>query len=160
MSTFIHSQEVPLAAQSLLGTMGDVLESLAARSETGGITLSAPVGKSEGTISVPITLAVTRRSRKDASIGITIKARSGEKIFPQFKGAFYALAMSPARTILRLKGTYTVPLGPLGSTINAAGLHKMAEISLHDLFERVVNETTTALRDESTRRYLEARAVP
>ena len=160
MSTFTHSQEVPLAAQSLLGTMGDVLDNLAARSQTGSVTLSAPVGKSEGKVSVPIALAVTRRSGKDASVGVTIKARSGEKLFPQFKGAFYALAMSPTRTILRLKGTYTVPMGPLGSTINAAGLHKMAEISLHDLFERVVEETTTTLRDQSTKRYLEARAIP
>ncbi|HXP92080.1 MAG TPA: hypothetical protein VN905_01300 [Candidatus Binatia bacterium] len=157
MPSFVQSREVPLAAQSLHESLGDVLESIATRSQADAIVLSALVGKGTGRVSVPVELSVTKRSAKDSSIAVTIKARSAKAFFPRFKGAFYALPMAPARTNLRLKGTYTVPLGPLGSTINAAGMHKMAEDSLRDLFERVADETIAAIRKESDRRYRQAR---
>lgn len=152
MPSVVYSREVPLAAQSLHAAIGDILEQIALRSRGDGVSLSAPVG-STGQVSVPIELTVTKRSSKDSSIAVTIKARSANALFPKFKGSFYALAMAPARTNLRLKGSYSVPLGPIGSTVNAAGMHKVAEDSLRDLFERVADESVAAIRQDSTDRY-------
>jgi hypothetical protein len=159
MPSVVYSREVPLAAQSLHEAIGAVLESFAARSLTDAVVLSSPIGTSSSQVSVPVELSITQRSTKNSPIGVTIKARSAGALFPSFNGAFDALAMAPARTNLRLKGTYTVPLGPLGSTINAAGLHKMAEDSLRDLFERVVDETVEAVRKDSTRRFNQGHAT-
>lgn len=157
MPSVVYSREIPMAANSLHETLGDVLERIAASSRTDEVVLSAPVGNGAGRISVPVELSVTKRSAKDSSTAITIKARSAKALFPRFKGTFSALSMSPARTNLRLKGDYTVPLGALGSTINAAGLNKMAEDSLRTLFERVADETVAAIRDQSTELYNKTR---
>lgn len=160
MPSVVYSREVPLAAQSLHEAIGDVLESIATRSRADAVVLSAPVGNSSSQVSIPVELTVTKRSVKDSSVAVTIKARSAKALFPEFKGAFYALAMAPARTNLRLKGSYSVPLGLVGSTVNAAGMHRVAEDSLRDLFERVADETVAAVRTDSTNRYHEGRTSP
>jgi hypothetical protein len=103
-------------------------------------------------VSVPVELTVTKRSVKDSTVAVTIEARSANALFPRFKGEFYSLPMAPARTNLRLKGSYSVPFGPLGSTLNKAGMHKMAEDSLRDLFDRIADETISAIREESEKR--------
>jgi hypothetical protein len=157
MPNFVCSQEIPLAATSLHDAIADVLEKIAARSRADDVVLRASVGNSAGRVSVPVELSVTKRSAKDSLVGVTIKARSGKALFPSFKGTFSALPMAPARTNLRLKGTYKAPLGPLGSTINAVGLHKMAEESLRDLFDRVARETVDTIRDQAAAQYARSR---
>jgi hypothetical protein len=52
---------------------------------------------------------------------------------------------------VRLKGSYRVPFGFIGSALNAAGLHNVAEEGLRQLFERVTDESITAVREHAMR---------
>jgi hypothetical protein len=156
--TIVHSREIPLAAKALLVAAIDVLDRLADQSLTDAITLSANLGKGRSKVSVPIEITVTRRSLKDSLIALNIKARSATALFPVFKGTFHALAMSAARTTLRLRGTYRVPLGLVGSAVNAAGLHRFAEDSLRQLFDRVADESIATVREEASARREESRS--
>jgi hypothetical protein len=152
MPNVVFSREVPLAVNALYESVATSLESIAAESRSDAVALSAPAGKA-GTVRVPVEVTITKRSQKDSSVALTIKARSTNALFPKFTGAIQALAMAPSRTNVRLKGTYRAPLGPIGSTINAVGLHNVAEDSLRAFFERVVDESVAAVRGESMERH-------
>lgn len=152
MPSVIYSREIPLAPKAVYDSAAATLDHLAAQSRLGTVALSAHVGSSTSQVSVAIELAVTKRSTKDDSIAFTFKSRSAEVMFPVFKGTIHALAMSPSRTNLRMKGNYRVPLGPIGSAFNAAGLDRIAEDSLKDLFERIADATAFAVRNESFER--------
>jgi hypothetical protein len=159
MPSIAYSREIPLAAQSLHQAVADVLDAFAGRSRTDALLLSAPVHGTTGKLSIPVELTVTKRSPKDSSVGVTLRARSAEAAFPHFQGAFYALPMSPSRAVLSLKGKYTVPLGFFGLAINAAGMKRVAEEGLRDLFERVADETVAVVREASFQRYREGRTL-
>jgi hypothetical protein len=151
MPSFLYSREVRLTATSVYQAVGDTLERLALQSQTDAISLSTSIGSASPVINVPIEITVMTRAPEDLSITFTIKARSATKLFPTFKGTFHALAMSSARTTVRLRGAYRAPLGLIGATIDAAGLHKLAEEGLLQLFRRVADESVAAIRDHATR---------
>lgn len=157
MPSVTFSREIPLAPKAVYSSAAATLDDLAAQSRLGSVALSAHIGTSPSQVSVPIQLTITKRSSKDDSISFTFKSRSAEVIFPQFKGTMQALAMAPSRTNLRMKGTYRVPLGPIGSTANAAGLHRIAEHALSGLFARIADATVEAIRNESFERERAAR---
>jgi hypothetical protein len=151
MPSFVHSREIRLSAESLYQAIAHALQRIAAQSETGSIVLSTSSADAPSVISVPIEIAVMKQSSVDMSIAFTIKARTATSFFPKFKGTFHALAMSSARTTVRLKGAYRAPLGIIGSTIDAAGLHRLAKEGLHQLFERVVDESIASIQAGATR---------
>jgi hypothetical protein len=59
--------------------------------------------------------------------------------------------MSAVRTNLELKGRYKVPLGPIGATFSARGLNGVAEQSLRDFFDRIVDRMIATARDGEER---------
>lgn len=159
MPSVVFSREVTLAVNTLYESVAAVLESISGQSRTDAVALSAPAGKA-GTVSIPVEVTITKRSRKDASVALTIKARSAKALFPSFTGSIQALAMSPSRANLRLKGTYRAPLGPVGSTINAMGLHNLAEEGLREFFNRIADESVASVRADSMERHRAARIEP
>jgi hypothetical protein len=151
MPSFVNSREIRLTAESLYQALGHTLERLAAQSEAGAFALSTSNTSASPAVHIPIEITVTSQSSADMSIALTIKARAVKSLFPTFNGTFHALAMSSARTTVRLKGTYRAPFGVIGSTVNAAGLHRLAEEGLHQLFERAVDESVAAIQAGATR---------
>jgi hypothetical protein len=151
MPSFVYSREVRLAAPSLYQAVGEILERITAQSRADEITLRTSIANTSNAVSVPVEIVITDRSSKDLSIAFTMKARSATALFPDFKGTFHALAMSSARATVRLKGTYRVPFGMIGSVANAAGLHNVAEAGLRQLFEQVADESIAAVREHAMR---------
>lgn len=146
----VYSREIPLGAQSLYEAMVEVIERMGDESRTSAVALSATIGKTPSTFSVPVDVAVTKRSPQDGAVNVFIKARSAAGLFPEFKGTLRANAMSGLRTNLEMKGKYRVPLGPIGATFNASGLKGVAEQSLRDFFERVVDQTVSTAREPAS----------
>jgi hypothetical protein len=151
MPSFVYSREIRLSASSLYQAIGDTLERIAAQSQADELTLRASIANTSNAVSIPVGIVVTNRSPEDLSIAFTMKARSAKSLFPDFKGTFHALAMSSARATVRLKGTYRVPFGVIGSAANAAGLHNVAEEGLRQLFERIADESIAAVREHAMR---------
>lgn len=137
-----YSREITVPAAVAHEALDRVLRRLAAQSANDKVTLPASVGPRGESLNIPVALEIGECSGHDETTAVTIGARSAKAFFPHFEGRFWALAMSPARTMLRLKGSYRVPLGAIGATLNAAGLRTFAEEGLVEFFERVVEETT------------------
>lgn len=153
MPDITYDKEIPVAVDAVYRAVKDVLERLAALSRGGEVVLSSTVGNTAETFCVPVEIALTQRAARKRSTGLTITARSTKALFPAFAGTLQTLPVSPALTIVRLDGTYHVPLGPIGSTINALALHKVAEVGLHQFLERLTNESMDAIREESSQAY-------
>ncbi|HTV73715.1 MAG TPA: hypothetical protein VME66_08440 [Candidatus Acidoferrales bacterium] len=147
MPTIVFSREIRLPADRLYTAVSESLDRIAAQSRTNGIAWSMPIGSTTQAVSVPVEIAVTKRSVQDPSIAVSIKARAAHVLFPEFDGPFHTLPMSAARTTLRLRGRYRVPLGLVGSTLNAAGLHRLAEENLRRFFDLVADRSSEAARE-------------
>ena len=58
-------------------------------------------------------------------------------LFPHLEARLDAIPVSEGRTALFLIATYKPPLGVVGGAMNSLGLHRFAEDSLNDLFDRI-----------------------
>ena len=58
-------------------------------------------------------------------------------LFPHLEARLDAIPVSEGRTALFLIATYKPPLGIVGGAMNTLGLHRFAEDSLNDLFDRI-----------------------
>ena len=67
---------------------------------------------------------------------LTWQATGHERLLPTFDGELEIAESTPGRTTLRLIGTYTVPLGLVGSVANSAVGRRLARRSLGALVER------------------------
>ena len=60
-----------------------------------------------------------------------------ERLFPAFEGELEVSSQKPPGTRLRLSGSYTVPLGPLGQVGEGIGGHRVATQSLTRYIEAI-----------------------
>ncbi len=79
------------------------------------------------------------------SMALTWDAVDGHGIFPRMLGSIELTAMSdhPARTQLTFLGTYTPPLGVVGTIVDAAAGHKVAD----DTIDHFIDEVATRLAE-------------
>lgn len=120
MPSVSYEKEMPLGVKPLYETLVRVLDQVVAQSQANNVAMCIGGAPAPGELCVPVTVVVTRRSAEDASIGVAIDARTDDILFPRFKGAFLALPLSADKATLRLTGEYRVPIGAIGSIVNAA----------------------------------------
>ena len=74
---------------------------------------------------------------------ISWSARGGERLFPSLEGDLELAAIGEHRTQLSLSARYEPPLGVLGRAIDRALLHRVAEATVKDFIDRVVEAMDT-----------------
>ena len=65
------------------------------------------------------------------------KPTSAWPLFPELEADLEVAALGPSRTQLSINARYTPPLGRLGSVIDRALLHRVAEATVKDFVDRV-----------------------
>ena len=101
--------------------------------------LDAPV---EMTLAVPVAVRATRDPHENA-FALHITPQPRRHFYPRFRGM---LRITPARgnsSVVALRGTYTVPLGALGQSVDATLLRGTAQASLKRFLSGVVASAST-----------------
>jgi hypothetical protein len=73
-------------------------------------------------------------------IPITWNAAGGGRLFPALEGDIEIAALGEHRTQLSISARYTPPLGAVGRTLDRALMHRVAEATVKDFLDRVVEE--------------------
>jgi hypothetical protein len=98
----------------------------------------------------------------DAGVVLPVRWRATgrDRVLPAFDGALEVTAVRPG-TSLRLKGTYTIPMGVVGRFGDAVGGGRVARSSLSALVERLAQrlETEVERRRDSAGWHRESNAV-
>jgi hypothetical protein len=69
---------------------------------------------------------------------ITWTASGSDRLFPSLEGDLELAALGEHRTQLSLSARYDPPLGPVGRVLDRALLHRVAEATVKDFVDRVV----------------------
>jgi CBS domain-containing protein len=93
---------------------------------------------------VRVRTGVAHRSGTRLQIPIEWHAEPAGRAFPTFEGQLELEALSSSHAQLGLVGSYTLPLGPLGAVVDAAGLHHVAEGTAEQVVEGVARELSAA----------------
>jgi hypothetical protein len=111
-------------------------ESVAAelRVEIGGLKVAAPIDVEVGTITESAGSAPRGRA---LHIPISWKSTAHPGLFPSMTAELSVYALTGTETQLDFRGEYTPPLGVLGSAIDAAVGHRIAEASVHRFIAEV-----------------------
>ena len=112
-----------------------VLSGYAARND---VVLTLDVGVADAAMSVPVTVELgDAHTRTLASVPIALKATHHSRLFPAFHGTVRSEGGGPLESVLRLDGTYDVPLGALGSVVDRTVLGHAAQRSLGAFLDRL-----------------------
>ena len=86
-----------------------------------------------------VLLEVGRPTRFPSKLVLPLhwRAEGGEALFPVLDADLEVARLTPAITQLSISARYTPPLGALGSTIDHAVLHRVAEATVKDFVDRV-----------------------
>ena len=86
-----------------------------------------------------VLLEVGRPTRFPSKLVLPLhwRAEGGEALFPVLDADLEVAQLTPAITQLSISARYTPPLGAVGSTIDRALLHRVAEATVKDFVDRV-----------------------
>lgn len=103
--------------------------------------LAAPV---EASLSVPIVLTASRAPREN-ELFVSISSEKHAHLYPRFKGTLRVMPARGGSSVVTLKGSYSVPFGSLGDSIDMTLLRGAARSSLRRfldyVFERLSERT-------------------
>jgi hypothetical protein len=77
------------------------------------------------------------RLRAKTILPMRWKPSSAWPLFPELESDLEVAALGPSRTQLSVNARYTPPLGKVGSVIDRALLHRVAEATVKDFVDRV-----------------------
>jgi hypothetical protein len=77
-------------------------------------------------------------------IPITWTATGNERLFPSLEGDLELAALGERRSQLSISARYKPPLGAVGRALDRALLHRVAEASVKDFLDRVVEVVASA----------------
>ena len=100
--------------------------------------LEAPV---EMSLAVPVALRAARAA--DNAFAVHIEPASHQPYYPSFRGMLRITRARSDSSIAELSGTYTVPLGALGETLDATLLHGAAQSSLRRFLAAVIERAAS-----------------
>jgi hypothetical protein len=89
------------------------------------------------------TLISEQRTR----LSVEWEAAKNARLFPEMNGTLAVYPLTARETQLDFAGTYEPPLGPLGSAIDAAVGHRIAESSIHRFVTDVAGYLRRTLAD-------------
>lgn len=111
-------------------------------------TLGVPLGKTIVGRSVLVELdGFEERSRPFPIAKLPLRWRAAElpALFPSMEADLEAYPLSRTETQVSLLGRYRPPLGPLGSLVDAALLHRVAQASLQRFFRQLLGQMQVQL---------------
>lgn len=100
-----------------------------------GVTARMSTGRLHKKVSIQLGSVLSEDAR--AVMPIRVVATGPAGLFPQLDADLELLAAGPSATMLRLSGSYRVPLGSAGRLLDGVLLHRIAEASVTDFLERV-----------------------
>jgi len=125
----------------LLGDPGSWLPGLAERASRGGARLLADVGFDTPSVRVrkrvAIELGQPTRLPSKTVLPFTWRATGPEVLFPELEADLEVGPLGPRESQLAISARYRPPLGVLGSVVDRALLHRVAEATLKDFLDRV-----------------------
>ena len=130
------THRVGIASSAVMACLAQTLADIAKKKEPyDDFSLKIDLGSlhipNVATVMVPVTLHVGKHIGVPPSqTEIAIEARDNTAYFPQFTGIIRADAAGASATVLHLSGTYDVPGGMLGSTLDRTVLAGAASASL------------------------------
>ncbi len=138
--------ELPLpldrVAQALVGPSRGWVSALAVDADARGDQLLAEVGvRVDGRrllgATVRIELGEPAQLGDKTVLPMSWRATAGTGLFPAMDGDLEVAPLGPARTQLAMSARYQPPLGRLGSALDRAVLHRVAEATVKDFVDRV-----------------------
>ncbi len=131
---------IGLAWQILLATLEDL------QAHPGAASLEADFsGVLGASVSAPIRVTLSK-SNSRYELEIAIEPSTNERFFPHFHGVIALLHNLADTCDLRLDGTYRVPLGGIGKTIDATLLRDVARASLKRFIEHLAEDITNRIK--------------
>jgi hypothetical protein len=111
--------------------------------EDRGSRLMADVGFSVGRDhrvdkQVEVHIGDPYRMSGKTTVPITWSASGAERLFPSLEGDLEIAAVGERRSQLSISARYKPPLGVLGRVVDRALMHRIAEATLKDFLDRVV----------------------
>jgi hypothetical protein len=141
-----YNQVRALLQRAPLDLLQRATTSAAARA--GSIAASLRVGVGGVEVAVDVRVHI-RRIRDDESIAglppslsvdIAWEASHGAPIFPLMEAQLSAWQVSAEETQLDIEGYYRPPFGPIGSALDRAVGHRIAQAAVHRFFEDTLEE--------------------
>jgi hypothetical protein len=91
---------------------------------------------------VEIQIGEANRSAHVTALPMTWRATGAERLFPQLDADLEIAALGSGRTQLSISARYRAPLGPVGTVLDKALLHRVAEATLKDFVDGVAERVT------------------
>jgi hypothetical protein len=147
MADIHFEQPAPVPLNPALDALGKVLRGIAGQEASWkGFALHANLGEAGlpdvGYIAVPIQLTIGESTPGINQIPIAIRAASHPGSFPVFQGAIAVEMSGNSASMFSLGGSYDVPLGVIGSLVNAALVRGLAERSLQRFLTDIAQACT------------------
>jgi hypothetical protein len=125
-------------------TLGTILSGIADQTPLWkGFALHVDLGDaglpSVGYVAIPIALEIGPIVPGIDQYTVTIRAARNSQTFPVFEGAMGADMVGRSASMLWLAGSYAVPLGSLGSVLNASLARGVAQRALHNFLSDVAD---------------------
>lgn len=87
--------------------------------------------------------------RESIMLAVSWTAVGGPPLFPSMEGTLHADPYGPQSTRLTLNARYDPPMGALGSLIDRALMHRLAQSTMDDFVLRLAAALTDQLRPET-----------
>jgi hypothetical protein len=138
-----------------------LLTVLSGYSSRNDVVLTLDVGVAGAAMSVPVTVDLGDSHRRTPNAAsIALQATHHRALFPTFHGTVRSEALGNLDSILRLEGTYEIPLGIFGHVADRTVLGHAAERSLSSFLDRLrIDVVEEIQRAELSIRHSEGRHV-
>jgi hypothetical protein len=124
----------------LMASPASWLPGIADQAEARGRRLVTEVGLGDRLrVAKRVLLEIGHPTRFPSKLVLPVhwRAEGGEGLFPVLDADLEVARLTPTITQLSISARYTPPLGALGSSIDRAVLHRVAEATVKDFMDRV-----------------------
>jgi hypothetical protein len=133
-----RTSEMPMGL--LFEAISAILDEIAQRLPAwGGFALHVDLGQAHlpdvGYVAVPIAIHVEAKKSQTLRRAIVISAARHPEAFPVFRGFLAAEESRPGLSLVRLEGTYKVPMRTFGTIVDAAVLAGVAKRALENFLD-------------------------
>ncbi len=120
----------------------DLLETWAGEAYRNGERIAAGVRVGSGVVSKQVQLRAWPVARTEgvATMRVAWAATGVPGLFPEMDGDLVLAALGDELTQVALRGSYRPPLGRVGTVLDRALLHRIAESSVKEFVDRIARE--------------------
>jgi hypothetical protein len=140
-----YFSEIPKSFERIVDVLPEVLvrlEELGEDSYRGGEELLVRIGNRQHNVVAAKTVRLHSgtpiRERSSIRIPLSWAATGTPRLFPKMTADLTMVPLGDQLTQIRFEGVYQPPLGAVGRMLDRAILHRVAEMSVKDLVDRIV----------------------